>query len=168
MTVDLPQLSLWLTLAGTFIGVTFAGVRIAMRVGVLEFKVATMWNFQMRRGFSEVVNTGVGTLNSPLHFTDDAIERMTPIRDELVFFGATALKGVGDGDALLLIESAFGDKLLKFVCVPCGLSHGACLLLAFTIATGRSEIRLTPPRGAGRVRKFFRKQADAAMGCSSE
>jgi hypothetical protein len=144
MTLDMAQISLALTLAGMAVGVLVAAVQISMRVGVLEFKVATMWAFQMRRGFSEVVATGIGTANSPLKFTPDAIARLDPLKDELIAFGDSALGGVSDADALLLIEAAFGERLLEFVCYPCGLSHGACLLLAFTIATGRNEIAVAP------------------------
>jgi hypothetical protein len=103
----------------------------------LELQVETMWAFQMRRAFSEVVTSGIGTVNSPLMFTEEAKRFLEPIKNELVAMWENGeLSKRTDGETLLEIERVFGNRLLTMVCVPCGLSHGACLLLALSIAKG--------------------------------
>jgi hypothetical protein len=140
--IDQITLPAVLTVIGMLVATAIAGARLTMRLGVLEFKVATMWNFQMRRGFSEVVSTGIGSFGSPLHFNQDVQHALDPIREDLLAFGKAQLAYAPDEEALLLLEAEFGDKLLHYVCLPFGLSHGACLLLALTAATGRNEIEL--------------------------
>ena len=118
-----------------------------------------MWGFQMRRGFSEVVTSGIGSLNSPLHFNPEVERALDPIRDELTAFGRQMSPALSDGDGLLLIEAEFGERLLNVVCVPFQLSHAASLLLAFTVATGRNEIHVAPPAPplvVNPIRRWFR------------
>lgn len=148
--VDQISLPSVLTGIGMVVALLIAGSRLSMRIGVLEFKVATMWNFQMRRGFSEVVSSGIGSFGSPLHFKREVQQALDPLRADLLAFGKVHLtSSVPDEEALLLLEAEFGDQLLHSICVPFRLSHGACLLLALTAATGRNEIQLAalkPPR----------------------
>jgi hypothetical protein len=135
---------LGLTNAAMICGLIVAAIRLSMRLAVLEFKVQTMWTFQMRRGFTEVVNSGIGQVESPLTFNHDIDRALDPLRDELIDYGRTVLRGLPDDEALLMIEAQFGEELMKFVCVPQHLSHGACLLLALTIAKGVNSVRLPP------------------------
>ena len=67
-------------------------------------------------------------------FSEDAKRALDPIKDELIKFNETELQGVDDADALLAIERQFGERLYELVCIPCQLSHGACLLLACAVA----------------------------------
>ena len=46
---EIPHFEVLLTLAGMITGIIAMMVRVAMRLSVLEFKVATMWGFQLRR-----------------------------------------------------------------------------------------------------------------------
>ena len=92
-------------------------------------------------------------VNSPLHFNPEIERALDPIRQELIEFGSQ-LRGASDVDGLLLIKSAFGERLLNIVCVPCALSHAACLLLAYTVATGKNEIQvITPPAPSKGLRR---------------
>jgi hypothetical protein len=117
------------------------------RIGPLQTKIDTMWDFQVRRAVSEVVEIGiVETKDKPLKFTDDAREALKPIAKELVTFYRGLPHEIKNDDAavLLKIEDSFGQRLLDLVCIPCNLTHGACLLLAYSVAkqTGRLEINL--------------------------
>ena len=133
MEVTITNISLALS-ATSIIGLLLFIIKVSMAIGVLKLKVDTMWAFQMRRAMSEAVDDGVGSLNSPLVFSDDARERLNPIKQDLIAFYAKLPPKLTDGEILLKIEHEFGDRLLIMVCVPCGLSHGACLLLAMAIA----------------------------------
>jgi len=161
MNFDWSQLSLTFS-AATLLAFSVALIKGAMRVGALEMKVDTMWAFQMRRAVSEVVSTGLGQLKSPVVFTDEARAALEPIREGLVGFWRTLPKGISDGEALLAIEMRFGDALLRLVCIPCGLSHGACLILALDIAKQSNVLDLNPATKARRrlggfawARKWF-------------
>ncbi len=113
----------------------------AVKLAKLEVKVDTMWDFQMRRAFSEAVKTGVATMNSPLHFDQEVRENLAPIRDELQQFWKTH-HTVPMLDFIIMLETKFGDQLLKEICIPRGLSHGACLLVALAVARGVDTIDL--------------------------
>jgi len=104
------------------------------RLGAVEVKVDTMWAFQIRRGMVEVVERGAGTMSSPLTFSKEALEALDPLKHALILFYKGLPKGKSDADVLLEIEAQFGEQLLEKVCLPCRLSHGACLLLAYAVA----------------------------------
>jgi hypothetical protein len=135
MTLDLDasHLSIVVSLT-TLAGLIGFIIKNSIKFGALELKVDTMWAFQMRRAMSEVVATGIGTMNSPLLFSDMARDALDPIKDDLINYYNHHLVSKGDADALLEIEREFGETLLTNVCIPCKLSHGACLLLALSVA----------------------------------
>ena len=126
----------------TLVALFATAIAASRRFGALELKVNTMWDFQMRRAFSEVNMTGLAVRNSPLRFTPDAMSRLDPIKPALVAFWKALDHPIEDGDMLLEIERKFGAELISMVCVPCGLSHGACLLLALSVAKGDSTVML--------------------------
>lgn len=121
-------------------------LKLVWRVAKLELKVDTMWSFQMKRAVSETISSGVATMNSPLCFTDTAMAYLDPIKDDLVKMWKKRDNKHSDADMLLEIERRFGDELLTSVCIPRGVSHGACLLLALAIAKGGDSIELTLPK----------------------
>ena len=139
MEITITNVSLALSLSAC---VSLLGyiIKMSAKFGRLELKVDTMWAFQMRRAMSEVVESGIGSLNSPLIFNEDAKRALDPLRSELVNFAAKLQINISDGELLLEIEHEFGDRLLMQVCVPCKLSHGACLLLAMAIAKQSDKI----------------------------
>ena len=113
----------------------------AVKIAKLEVKVDTMWDFQMRRAFSEAVTTGVGTMNSPLKFDEQVRSTLDPLKAELQDFykihETTQLM-----DFIIMLENNFGDRILKDVCIPLGLSHGACLLIALAVAKNTDTLEL--------------------------
>jgi hypothetical protein len=133
MPPDTVTIAIGALSAGTALSLAVYTVKASMWMGSIQTKVDTMWAFQMRRAVSEIASSGVGTVNSPITFTQDARSAMNPLKDELIAFNA-GIEKKSDAEALLEIERVFGDRLLKLVCLPCGLSHGACLLLALAVA----------------------------------
>jgi hypothetical protein len=117
-------------------------VKVSMRIGALELKVDTMWGFQMRRSMSEIVTTGVGKLNSPLVLSDEILSRLDPIKNNLIKWFKNQPATAGDATLLLGIEQHFGDDLFNMVCIPCGLSYGACLIIALVVAKEQHDIDL--------------------------
>lgn len=117
-------------------------IKMTARLAKMEERVDTLWQFQMRRAMSEVVEKGLGTMNSPLQFTADVMAYLLPIKDDLVKAWHEKLSLLDDAGALLEIEREFGERLFKFVCIPCKLTHGACLILALAVASQRQKVDL--------------------------
>jgi len=114
-----------------------AGVQMAQ----MSVKVDTMWDFQIRRAMSEAVDKGVAIMNSPLLINEGVRQFLNPLKDELVeFWNSGGGKQLPPTEALLELERLFGDRLLTAVCIPCHLSHGACLLLAYSVASDSRQL----------------------------
>lgn len=79
-------------------------------------------------------------MNSPLVFNEEVKRHLDPIKPRLLEFWEHKGRKLEPTDALLEIEKEFGNDLLHSVCVPAGLSHGACLLLAFSVASQQQQI----------------------------
>lgn len=121
----------------------FAGVKVSK----LEVKVETLWEFQIRRGMAEAVHKGVAEMNSPLTFNEEVQKYLEPLKDQLITFWDVKGKSLPPTEALLELEREFGDALLRDVCIPGGLSHGACLLLAYSVASQQRQISFDIGRG---------------------
>ena len=140
-----PEIAVGISL-GSLVTVLVFIARMAARFGALELKVDTMWAFQMRRAMSEVVEKGIGTINSPLIFSKEARGALEPIKAALIDFydnKVTEDEKLNDSLFLLAVERVFGKELLELVCVPCRLTHGACLLLAMAVAKQSDALEIT-------------------------
>jgi hypothetical protein len=142
MSVELAGLAPLVSTAAALLGLVALVVRASMRLARVEVKVDTMWAFQMRRAMSEAVTSGIGSLNSPIKFREEAVAALEPIRSDLVDFWARLPPRVRDAEAALLIEGRFGDEILQRICIPFKLSHGACLLLALAVAKQSNDLSL--------------------------
>ena len=99
--MDPSQIAVPASAAVSVLGLIGLLIKWSMRLGALEVKVETMWAFQMRRAISETVASGMGTLNSPLKFSDLAIASLEPIKQDLLEFWKTMPPGISDAEALL-------------------------------------------------------------------
>lgn len=108
----------------------FAGFKLA----TLEVKVNTMWDFQLRRAYSESIQKGVATINSPLTVTPEAKEWMNELAVKLRDFYSKLGRHLTERDLAIEIERRFGEEILHKVCIPNGLYEGACLIIAMEIA----------------------------------
>lgn len=135
-----PQLIL--EILGFVGGLLAVYVKLSTKLATIEVKVETIWSSLVRRAFSEAVNKGMGTLNSPLLLKQEALDLMAPMAKELRdFYASEGRKYVGDDEALMLaIESKFGDKIVKEVCVPNALASHACLLIAIAVAKSTNVV----------------------------
>lgn len=125
--IDIHQ---WLNTVAALIsilGILYIG---GWRLGQLQLKVDTMWMFQVNRMQSEAVIAGVAKVNSPITVSDEAKKWMTPLVAPIRDFYAKLGRRMSDAELMLEIERRFGDQILRDVCIPHGLAHGACLLIA--------------------------------------
>lgn len=121
----------------SLVGLTYIGT---WRLGRMELKVDTMWDFLLRRAQSEAVQKGFATMNSPMIIQDHAFDIMAPVAAQLRSFYASFSNPPDDSELALLIEREFGDKILHEVCVPHGLLMGACLPVAIAVAKGTNKV----------------------------
>lgn len=140
LTVVLSALALGIAIASLCFTIYLAGIKNATRIAKIELKVDTMWSFQMRRAMSEVVEKNLGVMESPLVFNSHVIKELDPMKEALQTAYHRRWVGLTDAEMLLEIERDFGDQLIHRVCIPHNLSHGACLLLALTIAKGINSV----------------------------
>jgi hypothetical protein len=111
-------------------------------VAKLKVQVETMWNFMLRRGMSEGIEKGLGTLNSPFIVSPDAVDKFGSLANDIrVFFGDKP--GLNEHEIALHLERSFGERILKEVCVPHKLAYGACLIVAIAIARGTNIVELS-------------------------
>ncbi len=107
---------------------------LGARLARMELKTDTIWEFQIRRAMSEVVQNKIGTMNSPIVIKEEVKEWIGEIKYKLRDFYRKLGRNMTDKDLLLEIERNFGDELLSKVCIPHELSQGACLLIALEVA----------------------------------
>src|SRR5438046_568275 len=80
------------------ITIFLAGIKNAAKIASIEVKVDTLWDFQIRRGFSEAVQKGIGTMNSPLILTEEAKSWLDCMAAELRRFYQTIGHKLNDRD----------------------------------------------------------------------
>ncbi len=125
------------------IGAGFA--RIIYRMGSLELKVDTVWDFLIRRGQVELVNRGWGTKHSPVKLTLTVFESILPLIDNIVKFYVEFKKNkpkVTEREMFIAIEQQFGDQLVERICIPMNVQLGACVIAVMEsckIATGETK-----------------------------
>src|SRR5881394_276394 len=110
------------------IGAGFA--RIMYQMGQMQLKVNTVWDFLMRRGQVELVNSGWGTKQSPFKLTATIFESILPLISDIVHFYAEFKKNKPDAperDLFIAIENKFGEVLVERICIPMKVQLGACV-----------------------------------------
>ncbi len=119
--------------------------RIIYRMGQLELKIDTVWDFLIRRGQVELVNRGWGTKNSPVELTAVTFESILPLISDIVVFYAKLKKAnpkIKERDMFIAIESQFGEQLVDRICIPMHVQLGACVvavMAACKIATEQAK-----------------------------
>jgi hypothetical protein len=114
-------------------------IRVTLAETRLENK--TLWDFQLRRGALEAIGNGVATKNSPLTVREEYLavskELGEPLRE---FYRKLGRPAMTNAELAFQIERHFGSRIVDNVCVPLGLSYGACLIIASAIAKGNAVV----------------------------
>lgn len=105
-------------------------IRLAVRISAVDEKADVTWAFIMRRAKSEAVLRGWATVNSPIQITEEAKRLVAgligPIRQ---FYAALGRRQITENELAMEIERRFGDLVLDDICIPFGMTLGACLLI---------------------------------------
>jgi hypothetical protein len=117
------------------------------RMTRLEVHVETLWDFHIRRSMVEATNKGLGTLNSPFILTDEAREMGSVLKDDLLkWYNALPDRDtLNERDLFIKIEGAFGERLIKEMCIPYGVLEGTCILISIALIKGESGVGLEFP-----------------------
>ncbi len=73
-------------------------------------------------------------MNSPLVINDEAKSWLTDIASELKGFYRSVGKSMSEIELASEIERRWGDELIRKVCIPHNMQHGACWLIAMAVA----------------------------------
>lgn len=132
-------LSAYVALGVAVVSAIYQFVLFSTKFARLSLQVETMWSFLVRRGQAEAVRTGIATLNSPIVMGEEAktwIAHMAPeLRELRIKLGPK----ITDDQLAFEIEKAYGERILKEVCIPHGLMLGACLQIAVAVAKEEPE-----------------------------
>lgn len=127
------------SIAGLVTGLVSLAVTIytlGWKLGRLQLKVDTMWDFQYRRGVNEAIRTSLAVKNSPIINTDKANTLIAPFQDRFRKFYNLRCKKLKDRDAIVVLEREFGDLIAEKICQPLGLTEGACLVIVLNACKG--------------------------------
>lgn len=97
-------------------------------------RVEIIWQMLLRRAAVEGVHAGLMEVHSPVRLIGDSGKLLEHMADDLHIFYKENCQDKGEHDIALAIENAFGDRLVKEVCIPNKISFGVCILIAVAIA----------------------------------
>lgn len=121
------------------IGVIVWLAKLAWWMSSTETKLNVVWGFLMNRAIGEAVQKNIATFNSPVIVSEEAKKWMDGMANQLRDFYAKLGRRMSEWELALEIERVYGDRILKEVCIPNGLSQGACLLIAIEVARDMSQ-----------------------------
>lgn len=116
--------------------------RLTWVLSALSTKVDVMWTLQIKQAFTNAVDKGVATLNSPLEFVEEEWNKLDSIKPDLQEWWRVCNGHLDNKTALIHIEKAFGDRLLKEISLPYKMPYWICLLLALAVAQNTRTIEL--------------------------
>ena len=115
-----------------------------IKLGALQLKVETMWEFLTRRAYAEFINKGLGAMSSPIEITPKGLIMIMPFIEKFLPFWSSLLAknpSITDGELFLEIERQFGDFLVEQICIPHQLSAGACVIAVIMGCRKKAEER---------------------------
>ena len=116
---------------GTIWAITSAFARLSYRAGRLELKVDTLWDFIIRRGKVEAVKMEWGELHSPIRLNVRGLDVVKPFLDKFLPFYIQLLQRnppMAEQEMYIEFEREFGDFIMEKMCIPLGVTAGACLI----------------------------------------
>lgn len=120
-----------------------AAWRFAQRLASIESRLKASedrgdvtWKFLMRRALAEGTFAGVlSEEDGTVRAHDDAKELLRPMRPALRKF-YRANRDLTPDRMFAAFEEEFGERLMREVCIPRGMSSGACVYAAIDVARG--------------------------------
>jgi len=124
---------LWQVLTPTVTGIIGVAAYSVNRFIRLEHKIDVLWDFHMRRAKTEFVAKDLGTINSPIFLNPGTRGWYGGMAADLKMFYDKVGSRLTERELFIEIEQRFGDRLLKEICIPHGLTAGVGILGAMAI-----------------------------------
>ena len=100
------------------------------KFGRIELQVHELWDFLMRRAKGEALSKGWGSTGSQFHINPTGYAKIEAFLDKfLPAFASMTKRKLSDQQMYRELERDFGDFIVEQICVPNGMSSGACLIL---------------------------------------
>jgi hypothetical protein len=131
VTAAPPSVAAMVGLAGLAVTVIVLFLKLAHRIGGIELKVNTMWDFTIRRGEAELVLAGLGTKHSQVVLNVETLDKIMPFIIEIIVFYGVQMKQKSppnERDLYILIEQQFGDRIVDTICIPNKITVAGCLV----------------------------------------
>ncbi len=113
-------------------------VYVSYRMGKLETKVDTLWEFLLKRAMGEALFKKVGEKHSPFKVSDNARSWFSGdlVKDLRQFYIEEGV-GKSDMEIFILIEEKFGNRIFEEIGIPHGVTLDCCVVAAVEIAKGK-------------------------------
>ena len=139
MILSIDEIGIGMGIAVSLFSLYTSVIKNAKEAARIAMMVETLWDFQMRRAQVELVNEGLGTINSPLKISEQAKAAVAPLVGPLREFYQKMGRHLSERELYIEIERRFGDRITKEVCIPLGIDRGACLLIAHKVMLEENE-----------------------------
>jgi hypothetical protein len=118
-----------LTLGSGLVVILGAIGRCFYLIGQLQARVEILLSFLYRRGEAEAASKGWGTFNSPFAINAAGVDVVLPFLDKFIpLYAKLSAKGASEAQMFIEFEREFGDFIVQKICIPNGLTQGACLV----------------------------------------
>jgi hypothetical protein len=113
------------------------------RMTRIEVHVETLWDFHIRRSMVEATSKGIGSLNSPFVLNGDKAHDIGGgLKEDLLAWYETleTKDSMNDRDLFIAVEGAFGERLIREMCIPHNIQEGTCVLIAIALIKGENKL----------------------------
>jgi hypothetical protein len=108
-------------------------IELAVWRSKIEFMVGELWASQGRRGTTAAVIKGLGEVHSPLKATVKGREIFAAITPDIDAFYRTEGHTLDEGMLRAKLESLFGDRIMREICIPHHFMQSECIEIAVAI-----------------------------------
>lgn len=116
---------------------------LLMKHSKIEVKVDTIWDYIMRRAIAAGLETNNLTMNSPVMATPGLEAMLEPMKEDLwQYYKAGAYK-LSTRELFIALEKDFGDRFMKEICIPNGITQGVCTLAAIDVLKKKTNFDRT-------------------------
>ena len=124
----MPAWTAYVSLAMFVFSILAVLYRMGWRLGRIELKVDTMWEFLMRRAKLEGLRSGLMEEHSALFLSNELKAAFAPLMEHLRAFYTSKGQRLSDLDLMLALERNFGEEIVEKICKPLNVTNGACLV----------------------------------------
>lgn len=120
-------------ISGIVLAVLGVAYHLTTKMAQMELKLNIIWDFLMEKAMASMIVNGLGTINSPLVISEEAVSWFTPLKSELQTIYQKN-KNMTDHELAFEIQRKLGKRINAEICIPHGIYSGECVLIAVAVA----------------------------------